>query len=82
MADYRDTFTSEIYVNQSQAQDAVEKYTKKLAELNKQLAEIDKTEDGWEKKRKKTTATNQVDRRHIERCAGRSGELSKGDEQP
>lgn len=53
MADYRDTFTSEIYVNQSQAQDAVEKYTKKLAELNKQLAEIDKTEDGWEKKEKK-----------------------------
>ncbi len=53
MADYRDTFTSEIYVNQSQAQDAVEKYTKKLADLNKQLAEIDKSEEGWEKKEKK-----------------------------
>lgn len=53
MADYRDTFTSEIYVNQTQAQDAVEKYTKKLADLNKQLAEIDKSEDGWEKKEKK-----------------------------
>jgi len=53
MADYRDTFTSEIYVNQSQAQDAVEKYTKKLADLNKQLAEIDKSEEGWEKKEKR-----------------------------
>lgn len=53
MADYRDSFTSEIYVNQSQAQDAVEKYTKKLADLNKQLAEIDKSEEGWEKKEKR-----------------------------
>ena len=53
MADYRDTFTSEIYVNQSQAQDAVEKYTKKLADLNKQLEEIDKSEEGWEKRERK-----------------------------
>ncbi len=53
MADYRDTFTSEIYVNQSQAADAVEQYTKKLADLQKQLSEIDKSEDGWEKKEKK-----------------------------
>ncbi len=53
MADYRDTFTSEIYVNQAQAQDAIETYTKKLADLNKQLAEIDKSEEGWEKKEKK-----------------------------
>ena len=50
MADYRDTFTSEIYVNQAQAQDAIETYTKKLADLKKQLAEIDKSEEGWEKR--------------------------------
>lgn len=52
MTDYRDTFTSEIYVNQSQAADAVEKYTKKLADLQKKLSEIDKSEEGWEKKEK------------------------------
>ena len=53
MADYRDTFTSEIYVNQAQAQDAIGKYTKKLADLKKELADIDKNDEGWEKREKR-----------------------------
>lgn len=53
MADYRDTFTSEILVNEAQANDAMEKYRKKIEQVDAQIKALDKDSENYEKELKK-----------------------------